>query len=454
MEIDEVIHRVVSRYFLLLVAAVLLPVGAAALLISAQAMYQSTARIQLSATTPASVAESAALISQAQAVVTSDQVVRKALQAAHATRNVTDTEKNVTVTGLGGSAVAQLDVADHDPRVARAVATSLSQQLVTFVNSSRMGGLPRVLAGIDEQLTMLAERRAPLAAAAQASPRDLVAQNRLSGIDRLITDLSSDRNRLAVEAAAGSGATMVNSATTPDGPQPSGRTQLLALVGLAGFVVGLLLAAGMELLRPTVSGGPRIARMLSAAVLGRLPSATAPIEPTVARGVRLAAQRAGTDVIVIADTGHPKLTAAVSAGLQRAILVDTEGEPHAGRGAGAAAAVPAPPEPTRVLQTAGAPQPRADSAGAARVMLPGRAQPTPEAALRNGHASERFAVTQVRPLDQLPVSDEQGRVGVVVVSPTVTSRAGVEQLRDLLVVSGWPLLGVVTVHRSRLWWRR
>jgi hypothetical protein len=86
---------------------------------------------------------------------------------------------------------------------------------VQQLGTSRVGSVDTVLKNIDNQLTQLASRRAPLAAAAAAAPHDPVAQNRLAGIDRLISGpvrgpeqglAGRRRDRAAAGGAAGAAA--------------------------------------------------------------------------------------------------------------------------------------------------------------------------------------------------------------------------------------------------------
>ena len=69
-------------------------------------------------------------------------------------------------------------------------------------------------------------------------------------------------------------------------------------------------------------------------------------------------------------------------------------------------------------------------------------------------AAQASVVRAVRGLADLDPDEERQVVGVVVVSPPMAARVGIERVEDLLQLSGWPLLGVVTVRPSRRFWER
>src|SRR5439155_7400090 len=153
-------------------------------------------------------------------------------------------------------------------------------------------------AAVDKQLTDLATKRAPIAADAQANPKDPVLQNRLAGIDRLINDLSGDRNRLSEEAAAAGHASIVAIPLVPAKADPRGLPAKVGVAGIAGLLIGLLLIGLNETMRPAVSGAVRVARLLDVPVLGAVASDPATLAD-IGRRIRLAARRAGVSTVVL-----------------------------------------------------------------------------------------------------------------------------------------------------------
>ena len=82
--------------------------------------------------------------------------------------------------------------------------------------------------------------------------------------------------------------------------------QKLGLAGLLGLVVGILLAAIAEMIRPTLPGSQRVSRRLDVPMLGRLidPELRAQHEPdfaSLALRVRLAASHADVSTVALVD---------------------------------------------------------------------------------------------------------------------------------------------------------
>lgn len=575
MELDEVLHRVLRRYGGYLLLAVLLPVVVAWAVTARQSpSYLSTVRVQLTATTPQTATAADALVSQARAAVTTTGAVRRALDDAHAVRDPAATIRDhIVVSGLGASSTIDLAVTDRDPTVAARVATSLAEQLVTSTNSARLGNLPDILSSIDSQLTQLASNRASFAAKAQENPKDAVAQNRLAGIDRLISDLSGDRNRLALEAAAGGRATIIDRAVPADRAEPSTAPQVVALVGLAALVLGLLVVALLETLHPHVAGAARIGRMLGTQPLGavRVDHDQVHVGPEVLARAGLAARRVACDGVVVVPLGRrplddallpalaehltgrvpvaagggpaatdhgagagtggsngvgsatgdlvldltgpagpgataprsgattrtpddpptlnlPTVTAGTPAGPDAPAVQDGDGGedgedggaevPDGGRelvavpagapaaaDAGSAADRPAgadqalwavwPEVLAGAVERNGVPR---HSTGGLREPAPGHdpaADPAAEPVVATAPVPGRSGViSTVRPLDSLDPREDLGLVAVLVAGPATVRREDVDRVLELLQLSGWPLLGQLTVTRASRWSRR
>lgn len=428
MEIDEVVARLTRRYWPVLLVAVLVPMVLVAGMVARQGKhYTARARVAVSAEIPKSAQEAAGLLSQVDALATSPDLVSKALASAQVTgRNGADMAANdVAVSGNGTSAVMTIAVTDRSPEVAAAVTKALASEVNSALNASRIGNLPSVIAGVDRQLNDLARRRAPIAAAISASQaahqvdsKLISEQSELAGIDTLIADLSSDRNRLSEELAAAGNAVMVATPQVPSAPDSSGLVQKLALAGILGLVVGLLIAAVAETVRPTVSGAARLGRLLSAPLLGRLDADPA-VLVSLGRRIRLAARKAGVDqVVVTGAAGRPVPD----------WVIDR---------LGSVVEQPLPdwqpvPEPVPAGD-GGPPDDEAHSRnGYQPALLGGKHAPTP---LRLGS------------MDELAVGEEAGSIGVLVLAGATTNANAVHEIRDLLTASGWPLLGVIAQPR-------
>src|SRR5258706_5437262 len=157
MEVDELTLRLLRRYWLILVAAIVVPVGLAAAYVTYQpSTYTAHTRIIASAQTPRAQAEAAALASQVNAIATSRDLVAKALTGAGIARDPDAVAASVTVTGLGSSALVDLAYTDRSAAMAQQVTSALATAVVEQLDAIAEGGLPGVIQNLDNQLTDLA----------------------------------------------------------------------------------------------------------------------------------------------------------------------------------------------------------------------------------------------------------------------------------------------------------
>jgi uncharacterized protein involved in exopolysaccharide biosynthesis len=463
MEIDEVAARVFRRYWQVVLAAVLLPVALVAAFYAGQPRtYAATARLVASDTLPKSAAEADAVVSEARAFATTRDVVNDAIADANVDRRVDDVLPRISVAGLGSSPLVDVSVSDGDASVSRALTQALANRVVKQLNTSRLGAAQAVLRNVDSQLTQLASRRAPLAAAAEAAPQDQAAQSRLAAVDRLISDLAADRNNLSLQAAATGQPRLVDDAQPPTAPQPRSLIPRLALALLLGLVIGVGVSAVLETLRPTVPGPGRVARMLGIPMLGRIFGTTGATD--LGLRLRLAAAKAEVSTVVLVGTGRKPIPVEFAEAV-------------------AATALPPVPEhdgldsPTFPLITPPARDSGERANGEAVPSLPSRqsgqrlsrqaagqlltAQSSADLGTdstagwgRQGRASTgRVALERVCRLEDLDSAasarTEAAAIGLVVVAGSITRLSAVDAVRDLQAASGWPMLGVVAEHRKR-----
>jgi capsular polysaccharide biosynthesis protein len=438
VEIDEVAARLLRRYWAILVAAVLLPVLAVGVYTLRQPpTYLAHARVVASDQIPKSAAEATAVVSEVRAYATSRDVVSRAVDASGVDRDPDAVLKQVTVSGLGSSPVAQITVGDRTASGAQKITAALASQVATSLDTNRIGGLPDALKAIDTQLTDLATKRAPLAVEAQNNSKDATAQSRLAGIDRLISDLSGDRNRLSEEAAATGHAKVVQSAHRPSGPESTGLWQRAGLAALLGLVIGLLIAAITETVRPTVPGAQRVGRLLGVPLLGKVESDPA-VLADLARRVRLAARRAGAETVVLTTTSRTDLSAELVDRIEAAVL----------RPAPVAARVAMPVSPGGRREPEGTRDFTSVTVGNSDSITDGHRLATLSRTL-DGLKTAAPELRRVCALDELDPSAEAGAIGLVVVSGAITRLTSVHAVRDMLTASGWPLLGVLAApHRK------
>lgn len=430
MEVNEVASRLLRRYWAVLVLAILVPVLAVgAFVLRTPATYTAHARIVAAQTIPVSTAAAAAVVSQVQAIATSRDVVAEALSTAHLDRSADAVVAAVTVTGLGGSALVDLAYTDHNPDLAQQVTAALATTVTARLDSVRIGGLPDVLKDVDNQLTDLATKRAPIAAAAQANPKDPVAQNKLAGIDRLISDLSGDRNRLAEEAAAAGHASLVDAPAKPADSDPRGLGAKLAVAVILGLLVALMIIGINETVRPAVSGASRVARVLDVPLLGVVSSDQA-VLADLGRRLRLAARRANVSTITLVratrTTLPPELVDRIEAATLRPDSVP-------GRVSVPIEALDTHQLGMPVTGTGSEPSGRdgVGMTGSVAVLTV------------NDNSTRPSRLRRVCSLDELDPSAEGDRIGLVVLAGGSTRLSAVDSARDLSATAGWPLLGVM-----------
>jgi len=432
VEVNEVATRLLRRYWSVLLLAVLLPVVAMGVFVNRQhPTYTAHARILAATTTPRAQAEAAALVSQVQAIATSRDLVAAALKDGNVNADPAAIVKHVTVTGLGTSALVDLAYTDEQALRAQQITNVLAKAITTQLDTVRIGGLPDVLKNIDDQLTDLASKRAPLAAAAQANPHDLVAANRLSGMDRLISDLSGDRNRLAEEAAAAGHAAVVTAPVVPLDPDGKGLAAKLAIAALLGLALGLIIVGVNEVMRPAVSGATRVGRLLDVPMLGIIkPNPVALAD--VGRRIRLAARRADVSTVVLVRATRAALTPELVDRIEAATLrPDT---------VASRIAIPIGPRPDRIdgpTTVIGDDSPTQVITSLALLTMKENAKPVE----KNSHHPNDLR--RVCALDELDPGAEADRIGMVVLVAANTRLTSVDAVRDLLAASGWPLLGVL-----------
>lgn len=435
MEIDEVVSRLTKHYWPLLLALIIGPVVVVGLMVSrAPASYTAHARIAVSAEIPKSAAEASALVSQVQALATSRDVVAGALNAGHVTGRDAEhiADHNVSVNGEGTSAIVGISVTDSDAKTARVIAERLASGVATAFDRARIGNLPSVIASVDQQLDQLARKRAPIAAQlgtiAAENPHDArlpMLQSQLGGLDTLISDLSADRTRLAEQLAVAGHATVVDTPVVPSNTNPRGLAERMVLAGLAGLIAGLILVALIETIRPTVSGAPRVARLLSVPLLGRLDSDPAHLE-ALAQRIRLAARKASITHVVVTSASGRTVPEWLLDRL-RAVLIDPMPGPGGLR-----------PEASPIQDVA--------LVGARVHERPRRSAVGGEA---NGSRAYATEVRGVSAIDELTPATETQHLGVLVLSGRSTTAKAIDAIRDLVEASGWPILGVAAQAKRR-----
>jgi hypothetical protein len=297
------------------------------------------------------------------------------------------------------------------------------------LDAVQIGGLPNVLKAVDKQLTELATKRAPLAARAQDHPDDLVAQNRLAGIDRLISDLSVDRNRLAEDAAAAGHASVVDRAAMPTSPDSRGLPAKLGIAAVLGLALGLITVGVSETMRPSVSGASRVARLLEVPTLGTIGPDPRTLSD-LGRRLRLAARRANVSTILLVRARRTAIPPELVDRIEAATL-----RPNAVPGRVAISLDGGQRPVTSATPAAADQHPQVSDSG-----QPGEAS---LAVLTRTSFSPLPGLRRVCALEELDPSAELEQIGLVVLTGATTRLSSIDKVRDLMTATGWPLLGVL-----------
>ena len=430
MEIDEIAARLVRQYWALLVVCVLAPLAIIGLIVHNQpTMYAAVARVMTSSEVPVTASQADAIVSQVQGIATGSTAANQALANA-GIRD--DTAKfvmsHVSVAGLGTSQVVDVTVADPIPQVAQKAARIVAEEVVASLNKVGLSGLSGALTVIDSDIVRLTEQRAALSAAVTAEPHNQQLQAKLAGLDQVIANFTGDRGRLLIQASTQGLATLIDQPGLPQAPESKALPQKLGLAGLLGLVLGILVAAVAEMIRPTVPGARRVSRRLSSPMLGSLTEddihgGRTPGFDNVVLQVRLAAAHAGVANVAIVDIDKERQFDGLASMLNSAMPL---GSASITGGSGSTAA-------DDVARLDGA----AAGDAATRTLVMDR---TPAAGTSG---------IRVYSLQQLQRQAGIGQAGIVVLSGPVARVSRVAALDDLSVAAGWPIIGVVGVPRHR-----
>jgi uncharacterized protein involved in exopolysaccharide biosynthesis len=421
VEVSEVAARLFRRYLPILLLSTVVPmIALGGFVMNQPRTYTAHARLVAAPVMPRTQAEAAAAVSQATAIVTSPDVVSKVLADSKVVRDIGDVVKAVSVTGLGSSALADIAYRDPDPSVAQKVTAGLATAVAAKLDAIRTG-LSDVLKVVDDELVAIAAERASV----QALPKDPGTQARLDGLDRLVSDITATRGRLTSVTPVASGhSSVISMPSLPTQPDSRGLPTKLGLAAILGLAIALLLVGINETFRPAVSGAFRVGRLLEVPVLGQIAADPAALAD-LGRRIRLAARRANVSTVALVRATGGALAPELVDRIEAATL-----RPDAVSGRVAIANL------------------NADKPIVGLGWTPAKAMPGPEiGAISVLTATDESArpsrLRRVCSLDELDPSVESDQIGLVVLTGESTRISSVEQVRDLIAASGWPLLGVL-----------
>jgi len=318
-------------------------------------------------------------------------------------------------------------VTDRNPRAAATVAKELAEEVVQQINRTGQSGLSTTLNAIDQEIVRLSEQHGVVSSHAAANPKDEQLQSKLAGLNQVIANFSGDRSRLLIQASTQGLASVLDQPVVAQQPQSKALAQKLGLAAVLGLVVGILIAAIAETIRPTVPGARRVSRRLGAPTLGRLKSAEMHGEPTpnlenLAVRLRLAANHADVSTIALIDINGKYELANLAHSLE--LSLRPPGESLAARAD--ANGRDDDHDETLVGEHA-----------FGSVVVKGRQLIAGEQTLH------------VYPMSQIKHLGTMSNVGLMVLSGPVSRVSRVMALDDLVTSSGWPIIGVVGVPRAR-----
>jgi capsular polysaccharide biosynthesis protein len=325
--------------------------------------YEASTRLLISGAAM-SQSEASSVSDIVAAIATDRTQLASVLRDVGARRSADVTVSHVSVGAIGSSGIVDLTVTDRDPVIAVAVANALTERVVEVMRET----------------------------GAAKSPLPIIIDHEGASI------------------------------TPPPRAIPPHWKQFVALGALFGLVLGIVAAALLEALRPTLVGKEAIAAELGAPVLGVLrgwPWNTSRDVSMVRWQLGAQTKRIGVGMVQLATAGPsidllPLSTALATPGPPPNDLVHARGW----RGW------------SERDQAATGYQPDQSS----RLFVPG------------GSNVEIGILDQTTRLSFFPPGD----TGLVVVSPTNMKRADLEPTKNILMVTGWPAVGVVAYRRRRL----
>ncbi len=417
MDVGEVVRRIGLAYWPLILGLTFAGfAGAAALHYNDAPIYTSDVRLVLDASDPRAASESVAIADTAKSIATTPSNVSDALASAGVSRDVKQfATRNIELQPLGTSGVMDLQVKDTDPVAAAAIANALAVDVVSTrltVNEGQAyqltASLTNQIKALDASIAQLDARIAnyqaiatdPSVSAAALSglysERTSLAQERLT----LEAQISQIKQSLALRPQAG----VIDGAEPASKPDPSRAPIDMALGGLGGLVLGIILAALLATLRPRIRGSREISRMLEAPVLGDFQALEQEDHKSLPARVRIAAIRAG---------------------VKHVQLVPLDGSAEA---------------VSLVKVMAKKLAPRAATVG---TPLNGNGQVV-AANRRKVHHSIDVTAFDVSLFSKNGDSTE---TGLILVTPNVLGRKDLDASAELLALTGWPVAGVVTYRR-------
>jgi uncharacterized protein involved in exopolysaccharide biosynthesis len=411
LELSEVIGRIFGRHRKLIAVLVLAGLLAGfAIHLGDAPLYSASARLVLDTSDPEDQAQSGVIADTTRAIASGPSLVRDALAEIGARRDATELAKrHVQVQALGSSGVMQLTVTDADPKVAVALANAIAKAVIRTRLQVTAGEATTVVRELDQQLARLQQQISTLdgqidRAAGAGGTSQLLRQR--EALAQRMSQLENERASVETTRALRPRAAVLDAASPPALRLPGRRLPDLVLGGLLGLLLGVAAAAAIESLRPTLVGRTAIARGTEAPVLAEL------VGPPQRRG-----HRHGWVAADVAEAAMHVELVAVAAGVQHVRLMALDRQVDL----------------SNLVQILG------DSLKTATV------QQADMPTARRRRPGSRAGLELEAPQSE----GDGGRIGLVLVAPTVLKLADLDPVKDFLTISGWPLLGVIVYQSPR-----
>lgn len=411
MSIEEAFQRLVRGHLALLAVCLLLPLAVAGYLTANdRPQYRANVRVQVTASSPSSATEAEATSSRVLALATTQRLLGPALREAGDPRPVTEVaDRHVTAQRLGQSSIVELSVSGPDRGQAEAVAVRLGAAVAAFMNEGARVRFNNALGALDESITAAQSRRAQVIKRLPASadvPAPAGLRSQLAALDQQLGQLAQQRSQLSVTDATRDEVVVIDADEPASARVASPLVARLLLAGLIGLLLGLAAAAALESLRPRIQTPRALARLLGAPVLGRVTGDLTALEGIIG----VAARRRGTETVVLLPACHGRRQRDVRA--LGTALREANSRHRAER--------------LESVKEGGSRSRRLDDAAVF------------------GPDTPRYTV-----LDEV-LPDQEFSAGLVVVSSGAMPRRALDELRDFISLSQWPVLGVID-HARRRW---
>jgi uncharacterized protein involved in exopolysaccharide biosynthesis len=404
VELQEVARRILLGHWLVIVALVILSAGAVTAWDLSQApTYTASTRLVLDAPPPTSGTEAQAIADAAKAIVTGPSHIIAALNNAGVVRDPVAVGRNITLAPLGTSGILLLSVkdstADGAAKITNALADDLIQTRLAVSPAAQRAALDdRIkaandrIAVLDQQIASLDDQLAALQVdssnASTAAVRAQILADRITADSNERSDLTTTELHFESERAALGSSTSTPTPSVIDravAPTHPDPSRLPVDLALA-LVIGVVLGVAVAAVRETF--GPTLASGESVAKTFGVPILGWLPDPAGTLPDRLMIAASGADVGAVELLGvgeTPNLSA-----LARSLQVPTQAE---GKGLPVFAAEDAP------------------------------------AKYRNRQSSPAF--------------------GFVLVAPERIRKSALSPVKDLVAISGRPLLGVIAHSPNR-----